>query len=762
MSNLWGDGLDKLHVSVKSPTSSTNGSDVLYHLNSSKASSSTSTSGHNSGNNSANNSGAETNADDVMSQNRKLLELSKELEQLKLHSQAKNQAQQFQQYNMNDSTRNNNVPLNGSPVGLTNSQSILSKNASNSSGNNEQSNATSPASSYYGGNLTYGRQMNNGVDDMLGHANIHSLSTLPYSSSQQNNLQQQNIQHNLQQHRLEPHHLQQHHLQQHHLQQHRLQQQQSFYSTNPEPRTDWNGAIDQNVGTSGMGAYSPYGVTNRGVNDRGMNSVNGVNGINGDQHGYGGYGDYGGPHGHYQQPRYLNHYNNYSDQRHGYGDEYHRDDYDNRGYDYHHHRGGRGNRGSRGRNSRRGGGGRGRRGGARYSGGRGRGRSRHDHYDSDYYNHSAPNSSSISHSVKASVPPPPSSNVAPTGPDIDGLDSDMSASDRERIAFNAGPGPPIQTSANDQGPDGANLFCFHIPNWCSNRQLYDLFAPHGSVISCRIFVDKISGRSRGFGFVSYDRPESAVMAIEHMNGYELGHKRLKVEIKRSKRGNGGGGGGGGGGQYDRGVHQNDHLQSSQPDYIHPSTFNERPPLIESDAEGIVETATSSKGEDISSYKQPPIAPSVTPPVDTTLPPVATTVLVPTESSVDLSLKLWKAAGQGNLSLVIELYELGAKLDWQHPSRDGQTAIHQACQFDQQSVVEWLLQHDVDVHSIDFEGNTSLHVTSMYGHASLLNYLITTSNGNASITNTEGQTPLDLAKIYKKDKTILLLDSLISK
>lgn len=42
------------------------------------------------------------------------------------------------------------------------------------------------------------------------------------------------------------------------------------------------------------------------------------------------------------------------------------------------------------------------------------------------------------------------------------------------MAFNAGPGPPIQMSANDQGPDGANLFVFHIPNWCSNRQLYDL------------------------------------------------------------------------------------------------------------------------------------------------------------------------------------------------------------------------------------------------------------------------------------------------
>ena len=105
--------------------------------------------------------------------------------------------------------------------------------------------------------------------------------------------------------------------------------------------------------------------------------------------------------------------------------------------------------------------------------------------------------------------------------------------------------PPLILT--NQGPDGANLFVFHIPNWCSNRQLYDLFTPHGSVISCRIFVDKISGRSRGFGFVSYNEQTSAQAAIDGMNGYELGHKRLKVEIKRSKRGGGSGSGGSGGG-----------------------------------------------------------------------------------------------------------------------------------------------------------------------------------------------------------------------
>ena len=42
--------------------------------------------------------------------------------------------------------------------------------------------------------------------------------------------------------------------------------------------------------------------------------------------------------------------------------------------------------------------------------------------------------------------------------------------------------------------------------------------------------EKNTGRSRGFGFVSYDNPESAAQAIKYMNGYQLGRKRLKVQV----------------------------------------------------------------------------------------------------------------------------------------------------------------------------------------------------------------------------------------
>ena len=377
------------------------------------------------------------------------------------------------------------------------------------------------------------------------------------------------------------------------------------------------------------------------------------------------------------------------------------------------------------------------------------------------------------------------------GPEIgSGVNGELTTSDRERMAFNAGPGPPIQMSANDQGPDGANLFVFHIPNWCSNRQLYDLFTPHGSVISCRIFVDKISGRSRGFGFVSYDMPQAAQSAIEQMNGYELGHKRLKVEIKRSKRGgqrNDGGQRDGGqrdGGQRNDGYNggqQNggyNNSSSSSDQYSNrtehgrpmprgPYDSNRSPHYMQpvDNTPGILaptmlteEGGDSATASTLDTDTNRPMMPQLSSERNTSERNTDSATSTPTISS-DLSLRLWKAAGQGNLRLVSELFTDGARLNWQHPGRDGQTAIHHACQFDQQAVTEWLIAHGVDIHSTDHEGNTSLHIASMYGHAGLLRYLIAANGGKIDIKNDDGQLPMDLARVYKKERTLRLLETL---
>jgi len=83
------------------------------------------------------------------------------------------------------------------------------------------------------------------------------------------------------------------------------------------------------------------------------------------------------------------------------------------------------------------------------------------------------------------------------------------------------PGPPIQTTTMNKGPDGANLFIFHIPNNFTNLDMYALFSSCGKLLSVRIMVEKDTGRSRGFGFVSYQTPEAAGIAILKLNGYQV-------------------------------------------------------------------------------------------------------------------------------------------------------------------------------------------------------------------------------------------------
>lgn len=72
------------------------------------------------------------------------------------------------------------------------------------------------------------------------------------------------------------------------------------------------------------------------------------------------------------------------------------------------------------------------------------------------------------------------------------------------------------------------LFVGNISWGVSDDQLQELFAQHGEVEEAIILKDKFSGRSRGFGFVTFVNDEDADKAIEALNDHELDGRNIAV------------------------------------------------------------------------------------------------------------------------------------------------------------------------------------------------------------------------------------------
>lgn len=110
---------------------------------------------------------------------------------------------------------------------------------------------------------------------------------------------------------------------------------------------------------------------------------------------------------------------------------------------------------------------------------------------------------------------------------------------------------------------GKKLFVGNLPYSMSNDQLRELFAPFGETEEITIISDKFSGKSKGFGFVTFKEDADAEKALSELNGKEIDGRPMTVnEAKpmdpnapRERRSFGGRGGGFGGGRREGGFNR---------------------------------------------------------------------------------------------------------------------------------------------------------------------------------------------------------------
>ncbi|KAM0360188.1 hypothetical protein ACHAO7_009735 [Fusarium culmorum] len=84
----------------------------------------------------------------------------------------------------------------------------------------------------------------------------------------------------------------------------------------------------------------------------------------------------------------------------------------------------------------------------------------------------------------------------------------------------------------------------------TDDSLRNAFQDYGQVLDSIVMRDRDTGRSRGFGFVTFGSSQEAETAINNLNEQELDGRRIRVNLANARPGGGGGGGGySGGGGY---------------------------------------------------------------------------------------------------------------------------------------------------------------------------------------------------------------------
>src|SRR6058998_1592737 len=89
----------------------------------------------------------------------------------------------------------------------------------------------------------------------------------------------------------------------------------------------------------------------------------------------------------------------------------------------------------------------------------------------------------------------------------------------------------------------SKLFVGNLSFDITENDLQDAFAAHGTVVEANLMIDRVTGKPRGFGFITMSTPEEAQKAIDSLNGAELDGRALTVNIARPREERPAGGGG---------------------------------------------------------------------------------------------------------------------------------------------------------------------------------------------------------------------------
>ncbi len=80
-----------------------------------------------------------------------------------------------------------------------------------------------------------------------------------------------------------------------------------------------------------------------------------------------------------------------------------------------------------------------------------------------------------------------------------------------------------------------NIYVGNLDFKVSENDLSGIFEEYGTVSSAKIITDKMSGRSKGFGFITMDDQDEGSKAIEELNGATLKSREIVVNEARPKK-----------------------------------------------------------------------------------------------------------------------------------------------------------------------------------------------------------------------------------